>query len=110
MKTLPNITKSAVRLAYSFDEPAPGGRDLLGGKGAGLAEMAALGCRCRRASRSPPRPAAPTWAAAAMPDGLEDEVDERSRALEKRDRQAFGDPTDPLLVSVRSGAASRCPA
>ena len=44
-----------------------------------------------------------------LPDGLEDEIDEHVRRLEERTGKRFGDPADPLLVSVRSGAAVSMP-
>jgi len=44
-----------------------------------------------------------------LPDGLEDEVERHLGALEERTGKRFGDPDDPLLVSVRSGAAISMP-
>ena len=99
-----------MRFVYDYDEEAPGGRELLGGKGVGLAEMTALGvpvpagftittdaCRAYMASGK------------QVPDGLDDEVGEHIAALEARAAKRFGDPSDPLLVSVRSGAAVSMP-
>src|SRR5438445_12244955 len=97
------------RYVYDFDEPADGGRDLLGGKGVGLAEMTQLGI---------PVPAGFTITTDAcraymreggLPTGLEDEVAEHVARLEQRTGKRFGDPDDPLLVSVRSGAAVSMP-
>jgi pyruvate,orthophosphate dikinase len=98
------------RYVYDFDEPADGGRDLLGGKGIGLAEMTQLGvpvpagftittdaCRAYMASGG------------ELPEGLEAEVDEHLARLEETTGKRFGDPDDPLLVSVRSGAAVTMP-
>src|SRR5438552_12423975 len=45
----------------------------------------------------------------ALPDGLEEEVDRHLAALEERTGKRFGDDSDPLLVSVRSGAAISMP-
>jgi pyruvate, orthophosphate dikinase len=97
------------RFVFGFDEPATGGRELLGGKGIGLAEMTGMGvpvpagftittdaCRAYMASRK-------------LPDGLEQEVDEHVRRLEERTGKQFGSHDDPLLVSVRSGAAVSMP-
>ena len=99
-----------MRYVYSFDEDAPGGRELLGGKGVGLAEMTALGV---------PVPAGFTITTDAcraymavgkqVPEGLDAEVGEHIAALEARAGKRFGDPSDPLLVSVRSGAAISMP-
>jgi pyruvate, orthophosphate dikinase len=98
------------RYVYDFDESAPGGRDLLGGKGIGLAEMTQLGipvpagftittdaCRAYMASGK------------QLPEGLEDEIEEHLRRLEEHAGKRFGDPENLLLVSVRSGAAISMP-
>ncbi|MEK6273923.1 MAG: pyruvate, phosphate dikinase [Actinomycetota bacterium] len=99
-----------VRYVYSFDEPTDGGRELLGGKGIGLAEMTQLGvpvpagftittdaCRAYMANGG------------ALPDGLQEEVEEHIATLEEKTGKRFGDSQDPLLVSVRSGAAVSMP-
>jgi pyruvate, orthophosphate dikinase len=99
------------RYVYDFDEAAAElGRDLLGGKGAGLAEMTAIGI---------PVPAGFTITTEACveymrngrepPPGLEDEVAAHLERLEEATGKRFGDPADPLLVSVRSGAAVSMP-
>ncbi len=85
-------------------------RDLLGGKGANLAEMAKLGL---------PVPPGFTISTAvctayyqtgnAYPAGLEAEVDAALAVLETRSGKRFGDPENPLLVSVRSGARASMP-
>jgi pyruvate, orthophosphate dikinase len=94
---------------YDFDQPVDGGRDLLGGKGLGLAEMTQLGV---------PVPAGFTITTEAcraytrdrrFPDGLEEEIAEAVRSLEQKAGKRFGDTDDPLLVSVRSGAAISMP-
>ncbi len=98
------------RFVYGFDEPSEGGRELLGGKGIGLAEMTQLGV---------PVPAGFTITTDAcraymqngkqLPDGLEPEIERHLDALEQKTGKRFGDPADPLLVSVRSGAAVSMP-
>jgi pyruvate, orthophosphate dikinase len=95
------------RYVYDFDEPVDGGADLLGGKGAGLAEMMRLGI---------PVPAgftitteASRAAGGELPDGLPAEIDEHIARLEERTGKQFGSSDDPLLVSVRSGAAVSMP-
>jgi pyruvate, orthophosphate dikinase len=98
------------RYVYDFDERVNDARELLGGKGAGLAEMTALGVpvpagftittdACRAYMQNGKR----------LPDGLEREVEEHLAALEEKTGKRFGDPSDPLLVSVRSGAAVSMP-
>jgi pyruvate,orthophosphate dikinase len=101
---------AAKRYVYDFDEPSEGGRELLGGKGVGLAEMTQLGV---------PVPAGFTVTTDAcraymesgkeLPEGLEEEIEEHLAALEERTGKRFGDSEDPLLVSVRSGAAVSMP-
>src|SRR5215203_4313801 len=98
------------RFVFGFDEPSDGGRELLGGKGIGLAEMTQLGV---------PVPAGFTITTDAcraymacggeMPEGLEQEIDEHLTRLEETTGRRFGDPENPLLVSVRSGAAVSMP-
>src|SRR5436309_3268790 len=98
------------RFVYDFDEPSEGGRELLGGKGIGLAEMTQLGV---------PVPAGFTVTTDAcraymqngkeLPKGLEPEIEQHLGALEQKTGKRFGDPGDPLLVSVRSGAAVSMP-
>src|SRR3954471_16100068 len=97
------------RFVYDFDEPSDGGRELLGGKGIGLAEMTQLGV---------PVPAGFTITTDAcraymrehgVPSGLDAEVDARIARLEKKRRTRFRGCDEPLLVSVRSGAAVSMP-
>ena len=99
-----------MRYVYDFDEPCEGGRELLGGKGIGLAEMTQLGVpvpagftitteACRAYMRTGGR----------IPDGLDEEVAGHVAALEEKTGKRFGDRSDPLLVSVRSGAAVSMP-
>ena len=100
----------ADRYVYDFEEPTQGGRELLGGKGIGLAEMTQLGV---------PVPAGlhdhdgcvsrVSGCNGELPEGLEAEVDEHVRRLEARAGKRFGSSDDPLLVSVRSGAAVSMP-
>ena len=86
-------------------------RELLGGKGANLAEMT----RVLGADRVPAGFTITTEACVAymergeMPEGLGPQVDEALAALEERAGKRLGDPADPLLVSVRSGARVSMP-
>lgn len=98
------------RYVYDFDQPSDGGRELLGGKGVGLAQMTRLGV---------PVPAGFTITTDAcrafmangktLPEGLDGEIERHLGALEGKTGKRFGDPSDPLLVSVRSGAAVSMP-
>src|SRR5829696_3902783 len=95
---------------YAFEEGSKEQKFLLGGKGANLAEMTKLGlpvppgftistdaCRAYMAADN------------AIPAGLMDEVEAARSALEAKMGKTLGDATDPLLVSVRSGAAFSMP-
>jgi len=99
-----------MRYVYDFDEDSGGGRELLGGKGVGLAEMTQLGIPVP-AGFTVTTDACRAYMAAggSVPDGLDDEIAERVTALEERTGKRFGDPSEPLLVSVRSGAATSMP-
>jgi pyruvate, orthophosphate dikinase len=101
---------SIVRPIYFFDEVKVIDRRLLGGKGAGLAEMTQLGLPI------PPGFTITTdicekfyEAGRRLPDGLMDEVRKSIRRLEDLTGKKFGDPSNPLLVSVRSGSAVSMP-
>src|SRR5438132_551769 len=85
-------------------------RDLLGGKGAGLAEMTNAGLPV------PPGFTITTAACNAyfaakkkLPPGLWDKVEKALATVERAAKKKLGDPKDPLLVSVRSGAAMSMP-
>jgi pyruvate,orthophosphate dikinase len=100
---------ASVRYVYDFNEGG-GSRELLGGKGIGLAEMTQLAMPIP-AGFTITTDACRAYMAAGgeVPEGLDAEVDRHLAVLEKRTGKAFGDPEDPLLVSVRSGAAISMP-
>ena len=99
-----------VKWVYAFSEGSREMRDLLGGKGANVADMTRLGL---------PVPPGFTITTAAcitylredrtFPAGLEDQVREQLTRLEADAGKRLGDPGDPLLVSVRSGARDSMP-
>ncbi|MEV6865454.1 pyruvate, phosphate dikinase [Streptosporangium subroseum] len=97
------------KYVYDFTEGNKDLKDLLGGKGANLAEMTNLGLpvppgftitseACRRFLEEE-----------ALPEGLEEEIAEHLDALESRMGRRLGQADDPLLVSVRSGAKFSMP-
>ena len=98
-----------MRLVYAFDEDVPGGRELLGGKGIGLAEMTALGIPVPAGFTITTDACRATMEAGEVPEELWPQVDEHVARLEGKAGKRFGDATDPLLVSVRSGAAVSMP-
>jgi pyruvate,orthophosphate dikinase len=103
-----------VKYVYFFNKGESEGnasmKEILGGKGANLAEMANMGI-----------PVPPGFTISTevcryyngydgiYPDSLKDEVEEHLRKLEKATGKRFGDRSNPLLVSVRSGAAVSMP-
>ncbi|MEO7295555.1 MAG: pyruvate, phosphate dikinase [Candidatus Limnocylindria bacterium] len=98
------------KLIYTFSEGNASMRATLGGKGAGLAEMTNAGLPV------PPGFTITTEACNAyyeagkeMPPGLWDDVIAHMKTLEQETDKGFGDTTNPLLVSVRSGAAFSMP-
>src|SRR4051794_28399009 len=96
---------------YEFSEGSRDMRDLLGGKGANVAEMT----RVLGAERIPAGFTITTEACVAymrdgdFPDGLEEQVAQALGQLEEQAEKKLGDPDDPLLVSVRSGARESMP-
>src|SRR5581483_976951 len=98
-----------MRYVFDFDEPCEEGRALLGGKGAGLAEMTQLGLPVPAGFTITTEACRAYMAAKRIPDGLDDEVSVHVSRLEQKTGKRFGDPHDPLLVSVRSGAAISMP-
>lgn len=95
---------------YLFPEGNKNMKDLLGGKGANLAEMSSMGF-----------PVPPGFTVTTevcndyykndrkVPEGLHDDIREAMKFIEKEKGQGFGDPVNPLLVSVRSGAKFSMP-
>ncbi len=97
---------------YRFDEGSREMRDLLGGKGANIAEMARLGPPIRvPAGFTVTTEACVAFLAAGadFPPGLEGQLDVALDGLEAEAGKRLGDPSDPLLVSVRSGARESMP-
>ncbi|MGH7531016.1 MAG: pyruvate, phosphate dikinase [Gemmatimonadales bacterium] len=84
-------------------------RDILGGKGAGLAEMANLGLPVPPGFTISARLCIAYLEHGTFPPALRDEVDRHLKQLERATKKKFGDPDNPLLVSVRSGAAVSMP-
>ncbi|GAA1099471.1 pyruvate, phosphate dikinase [Nocardiopsis composta] len=94
---------------YEFSEGNKDLKDLLGGKGANLAEMTNLGLPVPPGFTITTEACRAYLADGAMPDGLAEQVEEKLRALESAMGKRLGQPDDPLLVSVRSGAKFSMP-
>jgi pyruvate,orthophosphate dikinase len=103
---------AGTKLVYDFAEGSRDMRDLLGGKGANVAEMT----RVLGADRVPAGFTITTEACVAymqagrsFPDGLDEQVAEALDRLEEQAGKSLGAHDDPLLVSVRSGARESMP-
>jgi len=101
---------SKKKYVYFFGEGDASMKLLLGGKGANLAEMTRIGLPV------PPGFTITTEACThyyknnqTWPEGLAEEVEENLKRLEEETGKKFGDPQNPLLVSVRSGAPASMP-
>ena len=99
------------RWIYSFEQGDGKDKALLGGKGANLCEMTQIGINvppgfvvtteaCRSFLDDPEK---------RLPEGLMEEARSQMAALEQKTGKGFGDPNNPLLVSVRSGSALSMP-
>jgi pyruvate,orthophosphate dikinase len=120
MATLPAANDSdaggtgASRYVYRFgggvSDGGSGDRNLLGGKGANLAEMASIGLPVPPGfTISTPMCAVYSERGGLFPDSLKAEVAEGIAHIEGVTGKRFGDVADPLLVSVRSGARASMP-
>jgi pyruvate,orthophosphate dikinase len=106
--------KAAKRYIYAWGggkaEGNGGMKDLLGGKGAGLAEMTNAGLPTPPGFTITTEACNDYFAAGkALPAGLWDDVLAAVKAVEQTTGKGFGDPKNPLLVSVRSGAKFSMP-
>jgi pyruvate,orthophosphate dikinase len=97
------------KFVYDFTEGNRDLKDLLGGKGANLAEMTNLGLPVPPGFTITTDACRYYLAQGTVPDGLDDEVTRHLTALESEMGRKLGDPDDPLLVSVRSGAKFSMP-
>src|SRR3954466_1761338 len=98
---------------FAFDQkhrkPPMQMKDLLGGKGANLAEMTSVLGLPVPPGFSITTDACRAYMVGGWPDGLDDEVAKHVKKLEKAMKKKLGDSGDPLLVSVRSGAKFSMP-
>src|SRR5680860_144554 len=100
-----NVTK----YVYDFSEGRADMKSLLGGKGANLAEMTGIGIPVPPGFIVTTQACIEYEANGSYPAGLSEEIEQHLAALEEQTDKQFGDPSDPLLVSVRSGAVFSMP-
>ncbi len=107
--SLDDVVESA-RWVRSFQSYNGETRELLGGKGAGLAEMTSLGLPIPQGFTLTTEACLAYFKAGnQVPGDLWDQVQDSMKEIEKATGQFFGDSSSPLLVSVRSGAAVSMP-
>jgi pyruvate,orthophosphate dikinase len=97
------------KFVYDFTEGNRDLKDLLGGKGANLAEMTNLGLPVPPGFTITTEACKVYLGSGAEPPALRDEVSAHLAALEQQMGKKLGQPDDPLLVSVRSGAKFSMP-
>jgi pyruvate, orthophosphate dikinase len=101
---------TATRYVYEFSEGSRQMRDLLGGKGANIAEMTRIGLRVPEGfTITTEACVAYMNASGRFPSGLDGQVAQAVDRLEHETGKRLGDSEDPLLVSVRSGARVSMP-
>lgn len=100
----------AKKYVYLFEEGKADMKSLLGGKGANLAEMTNIGLPVPQGITVTTEACNDFYAQGQrMPEGLETEITEKMAALEQKVGKKFGDPENPLLLSIRSGAKFSMP-
>ena len=98
------------RYVYPFDEAHGLGKELLGGKGAGLAEMRSIGVRIPEGFTITTEACTLYYdSGKQLPDYLVQEIYDAVKGIEKQTGKSFGGSSKPLLVSVRSGARVSMP-
>src|SRR4051795_5876024 len=97
------------KYVYDFTEGNKDLKDLLGGKGANLAEMTNLGLPVPPGFTITSEACRHYLEHGSVPEGLDEEIGRYLEALEREMGKRLGQPDDPLLVSVRSGAKFSMP-
>ncbi len=97
------------RRVYAFEDGNADMRDVLGGKGANLAEMSSIGLPVPPGFTVTAQECIRYESVGRIDDDLATDIDQAMRDLEAKAGRRFGDAADPLLVSVRSGAAISMP-
>ncbi len=97
------------KYSYSFNGGDGKNKALLGGKGANLCEMTQIGLNVPPGFVITTKTCLLYQEKQGLPDGLMDEVKEQIESIEKQSGKLFGDGSNPLLVSVRSGSAISMP-
>lgn len=98
------------KYVYFFDDGKAQMKSILGGKGAGLTEMTRIGLPVPQGFTISTEVCIEYYKNNCQyPEGLKEQITEKLNQLEKVSKKKLGDPKNPLLVSVRSGAAISMP-
>ncbi len=97
------------KFVYAFSEGSKDMKDLLGGKGSGLAEMSNLGLPVPPGFTITTEACRSYMEAGELSESLMESIAEYLGKVEEATGKRLGDPEDPLLISVRSGAAASMP-
>jgi len=101
---------SMKKYVYFFDEGKGNMKSILGGKGAGLAEMTRIGLSVPQGFTITTEVCVDYYKNdKKYPEGLEGQLEENLKKLEQVSKKTLGDAKSPLLVSVRSGAPISMP-
>jgi len=102
---VPRVETPAAKRIWFFEEGSGEMKDVLGGKGAGLAEMTLAGLPVPPGFTITAQTCLAYYEAGRrLPDGLPEEIRASMERLEEQTGKQFGRAANPLLVSVRSGA------
>ena len=99
----------SIKRVYDFEEGSESMKNLLGGKGAGLAEMTRIGLPVPPGFTITTEACKEYQETKELSETLKQEILEHLHKLEEKTGKKFGDRANPLLVSVRSGAAISMP-
>lgn len=104
-----SVSKAVKKYVYAFEDGGKEMKDLLGGKGANLAEMTNIGVPVPPGFTITTEVCHLFLEQGDYPDGFADQLDKNLKELEEKMGKKLGDAKNPLLVSVRSGAAVSMP-
>jgi pyruvate,orthophosphate dikinase len=97
------------KMVYFFGEAGEEKREILGNKGAQLGEMTRMGLPVPPGFTISAKVCSKFLKNGRFPEGLEREIRENLIRLERKAEKKFGDPENPLLVSIRSGSSVSMP-
>ena len=106
---LSRSAKEELAKTLGYDPDLPERKVILGGKGAGLAEMTGTGLPVPPSFTITTEACVEYMHTREFPEGMWEQTLEALQDIEQQTGKKFGDPTNPLLISVRSGARESMP-